>query len=69
RGKYTVYLGGNTIGTRIGFIFKDMVPQEDIGKIVSPLLGYFRAEREVNESFGDFCHRKGLADLLAHADA
>ena len=67
RGKYTVYLGGNTIGTRIGFIFKDMVPQEDIGRTLSPLLGYFRTEREARESFGDFCHRKGLDDLLTHA--
>jgi len=68
RGKYTVYLGGNTLGTRIGFIFKDMVPKEEIGEAVSPILGYFKEERENGESFGDFCHRKGLEDLLAKAD-
>ena len=69
RDKYTVYLGGNTLGTRIGFIFKDMVPKEEIGEAVSPILAYFKDERENGESFGDFCHRKGLEDLLAKADA
>jgi sulfite reductase (ferredoxin) len=67
RGKYTLYLGGNTLGTRIGFIFQDQVPLEEIGMTVSPLLGYFKAERTDGESFGDFCARKGLEDLQQHA--
>ena len=67
RGKYTLYLGGNTLGTRIGFIFQDQVPLEEIGTTVSPLLGYFKAERTDGESFGDFCARKGLEDLQQHA--
>lgn len=67
RGKYTLYLGGNTLGTRIGFIYQDQVPLEEIGTVVSPLLGYFRSERDGSESFGDFCARKGLEDLQRHA--
>ena len=67
RGKYTLYLGGNTLGTRIGFIYQDQVPLEEIGATVSPLLGYFKAERANGESFGDFCARKGLEDLQQHA--
>ena len=67
RGKYTLYLGGNTLGTRIGFIFQDQVPLEEIGTTVSPLLGYFKSERTDGESFGDFCARKGLEDLQQHA--
>lgn len=63
RGKYTVYLGGNAEGTRLAFIFKDQVPLEEIAQSVSPILSYFKAERQESESFGDFCHRKGLADL------
>jgi len=65
RGKYTLYLGGNPLGTRVGFIYQDLVPLEDIAKTVSPLLGYFKAERQGAESFGDFCARKGLEDLQA----
>ncbi|NQV27658.1 MAG: NADPH-dependent assimilatory sulfite reductase hemoprotein subunit, partial [Rhodopirellula sp.] len=67
RGKYTLYLGGNTLGTRIGFIYQDQVPLEEIGATVSPLLGYFKSERTDGESFGDFCARKGLEDLQQHA--
>jgi sulfite reductase (ferredoxin) len=67
RGKYTVYLGGNTIGSRVGFIYQDMVPLDDIGKTLSPLFGYFKAERSNGESFGDFCFRKGLEDLQSLA--
>ena len=63
RGKYTVYLGGNAEGTRLAFVFRDQVPLEQIAQSVSPILGYFKAERQESESFGDFCHRKGLADL------
>lgn len=63
RGKYTVYLGGNAEGTRLAFLFRDQVPLEEIAQSVSPILSYFKAERTETESFGDFCHRKGLADL------
>ena len=68
RGKYTLYIGGNVVGSRIGFIFKDMVPLDDIGTTVAPLLSYFKAERQSGETFGDFCARKGLADLTAFAE-
>lgn len=63
RGKYTVYLGGNAQGTRIGYIFKDMVPQEEIGATLSPVLARYKSERHPEESFGDFCHRLGQAAL------
>ena len=67
RGKYTVYLGGNTLGTRVGFIFQDLVPLEEIGNRLSPILGLYKAERSDGESFGDFCNRKGLETLQAVA--
>ena len=65
RGKYTVYLGGNPEGTRIGFIYEDMVPQEDIGARLSPVLAQYVSGRNKGESFGDFCHRQGKETLLA----
>jgi sulfite reductase (ferredoxin) len=67
RGKYTIYLGGNAEGTRIGFIFADLVPQEEIPARLSPVLARFREERLGGESFGDFCHRLGR-DALAAGD-
>lgn len=65
--KYTMYLGGNAEGTRLAFLYQDMVPLEEIGSTVSPLLGLFKAERQDGESFGDFCHRVGQEQLAAHA--
>lgn len=57
RGKYTLYLGGNPTGTRMAFIHQDMVPQEQITAVLSPLLQRYAAGRQGSESFGDFCHR------------
>lgn len=65
KGKYTLFLGGNAEGTRLAFLFRDLVPLEEIAQSVSPVLAYFKQGREPSEAFGDFCHRKGLADLQA----
>lgn len=64
-GKYTVFLGGNPEGTRLCFIYKDMVPGNEIASTLSPVLGLYKADRQEGESFGDFCHRIGLEDLQA----
>jgi sulfite reductase (ferredoxin) len=61
--KYTVFLGGNVQGTRLAYIFKDMVPKEDIVPSLAPVFARFRDERIDGESFGDFCHRLGKAVL------
>ena len=62
-GKYTIYLGGNAQGTRLAYIYKDMIPEADIVTAVTPALNYYKANRQSGESFGDFCHRKGAEDL------
>jgi sulfite reductase (ferredoxin) len=63
RGKYTVYLGGNVQGTRLGFIFQDMVPQEEISQRLAPVFAQYKAQRQSCEAFGDFCHRVGKEAL------
>jgi len=67
--KYTLFLGGRLLGDRLSFIYKDLVPREDLVPSLSPLLGYFRAERTAGETFGDFCARKGKEELLAYAES
>ena len=67
KGKYTVFVGGNPEGTRIAFIYQDMVPLEEIVPRITPLLSYYKSDRTPNESFGDFCFRKGEAELLKAA--
>jgi len=65
--KYTVFLGGNAQGTRLAFIFKDMVPKDDIVPSLVPVFERFAQERQNGESFGDFCHRLGKQTLAPTA--
>ena len=64
-GKYTVFVGGRLLGDRLNFIYKDLVPGEELVATLVPLLVYFKQERLPGETLGDFCHRKGADDLLA----
>lgn len=65
--KYTVFLGGRLLGDRLNFVYKDLVKLEDVVPTLVPLFRYFKQERQSEESFGDFCHRKGADDLAAWA--
>jgi sulfite reductase (ferredoxin) len=64
-GKYTMFLGGNPEGTRLGFIYRDMLPLEEIVPTLTPLLTAYKSERQGSESFGDYCSRQGLESLEA----
>lgn len=64
-GKYTIYLGGNAQGTRLAYIYKDSVPQEDVARTITKALCFYKANRLNGETFGDFCHRRGQAELQA----
>jgi len=68
RGKYTVFLGGRLLGDRLNFIYKDMIPEEEVAATLAPVFAYFKSAREPKETLGDFCLRKGAADLAAWAD-
>ncbi|MFN5103181.1 MAG: NADPH-dependent assimilatory sulfite reductase hemoprotein subunit [Planctomycetota bacterium] len=65
KGKYTVYVGGTRLGTRLGFIYKDLVPLESITDSLEPLFKAFGDQRSQSESFGDWCARLGLEKLHA----
>ena len=69
KGKYTLFLGGALLGNRLNFIYKDLVPEEDVIAEISQVFAYFKQDRDNGESFGDFCHRKGKDDLLAWTEA
>jgi len=68
KGKYTLFLGGRLLGDRLNFIYKDMLPEEEIIPALVPVLLYFKQARTSGETLGDFCQRKGAEDLLAFAD-
>ena len=69
RGKYTVFLGGRLLGDRLNFLYKDFVPEEEVAGTLAPVFAYFKQARQPGETLGDFCLRKGAADLAAWADA
>lgn len=61
--KYTLFLGGNAEGTRLAFLYEDMVPKEEIVPKLAPLFGLFKEKHQADESFGDFCNRLGRDEL------
>jgi len=65
KGKYTLFLGGTRIGTRLAFIHKDLVPMDQIVPTLAPIFTAFRDHRQPDESFGDFCNRMGNTRLQA----
>ena len=58
-----MYVGGTRIGTRLAFIFKDLVPFESIVSTLKPMFVAFKTDQTENESFGDFCTRVGNEQL------
>jgi sulfite reductase (ferredoxin) len=64
--KYTIFLGGRRQGDRLSFIYQDLVPTAEVMARLALVLRYFRDARQPGETLGDFCHRKGKDDLLAH---
>lgn len=65
--KYTLYVGGRPLGDQLSFIFKDMVPRDEIVGTLAPLFAAYREERADGEPFGDFCTRLGKEALEARA--
>ncbi len=68
KGKYTLFLGGRREGDRLNFIYKDLVPHDEVIPELVRVFQFFKEARQEGESFGDFCHRQGGDELLAHCD-
>ena len=65
RNAYTIYVGGSPVGTRLATAYADDVPPEKLIAEIAGLLDAYRTHSSRNESFGDFCHRIGVAKLRA----
>jgi sulfite reductase (ferredoxin) len=62
-GKYTILLGGRTLGNRLNFIYADLVPEADLVATLVPVLAHFNESRHPGETLGDFCARLGSQRL------
>lgn len=68
KGKYTIFLGGRLLGDRLSFIYKDLVPAEEVIPELAAVFAFFKSAREEGETFGDFCHRQGAEALVEGAE-
>src|ERR1051325_8611736 len=56
-GRYQLWLGGNTAGTRLNRVWKDVVKDPEIEMELRPLLSRYASERNPSERFGDWAAR------------
>src|SRR5262245_5894507 len=61
--KYTLYVGGDTLGRRLNAELQDSVPIEQIAPKLGLIFARFKAERANGEAFGDYCARVGIEQL------
>ncbi|OUT63186.1 MAG: sulfite reductase subunit beta [Rhodopirellula sp. TMED11] len=67
--KYTLFAGGGWLGNRLAYIYKDLVPSDDLASEIIAIAGAFKANANEGESLGEFCTRVGKDDLAVMADA
>ena len=61
--KYTLYVGGDSLGRRLNTLLEDSVPVEQIVPKLRAIFAAFKAERQGGEAFGDYCTRVGIRRL------
>ncbi len=59
-GRYNLYLGGNTNGTRLPKMHQENIDEATIVATLDDLIGRWAVERNVDECFGDFAIRAGI---------
>lgn len=60
---YNIYLGGSHLGTRLGALFMEKVPRQELALALRPVFYLWSQARMENERFGDFYNRVGLLPL------
>ena len=63
-----MHRGGDTAGTRLNRLWKDMVKDPEIEIELRPLLARFANGRNAGERFGDWCDRVLLKEQSATAN-
>jgi len=58
KNKYSVFIGGDTAGTRLNKKYKDLVDLEDLVDTVQPFLEEYASNHKNGESFSDYWNRK-----------
>ncbi|MGH0035313.1 MAG: NADPH-dependent assimilatory sulfite reductase hemoprotein subunit [Myxococcota bacterium] len=70
-GHYDMFVGGSLAGTRLGELYAESVPQDELASRLQPLLEDFAARRKPEEGLGDFYDRcwrgAGRRDIVSGA--
>ncbi|HXI69017.1 MAG TPA: NADPH-dependent assimilatory sulfite reductase hemoprotein subunit [Verrucomicrobiae bacterium] len=67
-GKYALYLGGHRNGTLLNRLAAVSVTLDEAVALLIPIIKRYSRERQIDESFGDFCNRAVLpADATIHS--
>lgn len=66
RGSYSIFVGGSRLGTRLGFLYRDDVPLDQLVIELEAVIWLFAIHRQQDEPFGDFSHRVGRDYLLSN---
>ena len=56
---YALFLGGNFDGTQLNRMILERVKEDDIVRVLVPVLEAFKTDRLPGERFGNFCDRIG----------
>lgn len=67
--KYTLFTGGALLGTRLAYVYKDLVPHATLVDEIVSVFSAFKVNRQANETLGDFCARVGRDQLETLAAA
>lgn len=67
--RYSLYVGGGWLGNRLGYIYKDLVPDDVVIDEMIGVFAAFKANRLEGETVGEFCTRVGKDDLAVMAAA
>jgi len=67
--KYTLFAGGALLGTRLAYIYKDLVPDSEVTEEIIGIFAAYKANRINGETLGGFCARVGRDELETLAAA
>ena len=59
-GRYNIYLGADALGKRLNKLYKENLDEPEILSTLDVLLKDFSANKNLNESFGDYVIRKKI---------
>ncbi len=63
--KYTLYLGGDSLGRRLNAELYDLVPRDRVLPMLETIFTIYKNDRQPGEDFGGYCNRVGLDALRA----